>query len=163
MKRFGLPIIILALLGALAFWWLSPVQVLKRRTATLLSTLTLKSGTGKAARQAGVYSLNALLANEVELENPTIKEANGSFDRSEVESSFSWLCEQAKQTEFKMEKLRNVKINGNNAEVTMSLDALVEREPALRPDAERGAERDGAEAGDLDGGGGRAQHLGAAL
>lgn len=126
MKRFGLPIIILALLGALAFWWLSPVQVLKRRTATLLTTLTLKSGTGKAARQAGVYSLNALLANEVELENPTIKEANGSFDRSEVESSFAWLCEQAKMTEFKMEKLRNVKINGNNAEVTMSLDALVE-------------------------------------
>ena len=52
----------------------------------------------------GVYSLNALLASEVELENPTIEEANGTFERSEMESAFSWLCEQAKQTRFELEK-----------------------------------------------------------
>lgn len=132
MKRFGLPVFILALLGAFAFWWFSPVQVLKRRTQTLLETLTLESGSGKAARQMGAYSLNALLASEVELDTPTLQEANGTFERSEMESAFSWLCEQARQTRFELEEFRSVKIDGARADVAFILDALVEL-PTERP------------------------------
>ena len=132
MKRFGLPVFILALLGAFAFWWFSPVQVLKRRTETLLRTLTLESGSGKAARQMGVYSLNALLATEVELSNPTIQEANGTFERSEMESAFSWLCEQAKETRFELGDFHSVKIDGEQADVAFSLEALVAL-PTYRP------------------------------
>jgi hypothetical protein len=132
MKRFGLPVFILALLGALAFWWFSPVQILKRRTETLLRTLTLESGSSKAARQMGVYSLNALLAPEVELETPTIPEANGTFERSEMESSFSWLCEQARETRFELVKFHSVRIDGDRADVAFSLEALVQL-PSHRP------------------------------
>jgi hypothetical protein len=132
MKRFGLPLIILALLGAIAFWWFSPAQVLKRRTETLLQTLTLESGSGKAGRQLGVYSLNALLASEVELSTPTLGEANGTFERQEMESAFSWLCEQAKETRFELEKIHSVKIDGDHADVSLTIEAQVIL-PTYRP------------------------------
>jgi hypothetical protein len=126
MKRFGILLCVLALLGAFAFWWFSPVQVVKRRTATLLRTLTLESGSGKGTRQMGVYSLNALLASEVELESPSIQEANGTFERAEMESAFSWLCEQARKTRFELGECRSVKVSDDHAVVVLTLDALVE-------------------------------------
>ena len=120
------------MLGALAFWWFSPVQVVKRRTETLLETLTLEAGRSKGSRQMGVYSLNALLASEVRLTAPSMEEANGTFERSEMESAFSWLCEQAKETRFSPMEHYSVRINGDQADVSFSVLALVEL-PSYRP------------------------------
>ena len=133
MKRFGLAVFILVLLGAFACWWQAPTQVLKRRTRTLLNTLTLEAGSGRSGRQMGVYSLNALLASQVELEAPpALDVANGIFDRSEIESAFSWLCDQAKQSRFELQKFHSVNIDGEQAEVAFALEALVEL-PHSRP------------------------------
>ena len=132
MKR--LVIFAVGMVAAVAFgiWWFSPVQVLKRRTGSLLATLTLDSGTGKAGRQMAAYSLNALLASQVELENPEIQEANGSFERAELESAFSWLCNQARQTRFEAGKFHSVSVSGDAAKVKLSLTGLVEL-PTYRP------------------------------
>ena len=126
MKRFALPVVLLALLGAFAFWWFSPVQIVKRLTQTMLETLTLEAGSGRSGRQMGVYSINALLAPEVELKSADIDRANGTFERSEIESAFSWLCEQAKQTRFDLKDFRSVKITGDQADVAFSAEVLVE-------------------------------------
>lgn len=132
MKR--LVIFAVGMVAAVAFgiWWFSPVQVLKRRTESLLTTLTLDSGTGKAGRQMAAYSLNSLLASQVELENPEIEDANGSFERAELESVFSWLCNQARQTRFEAGKFHSVNVNGDAAKVKLSLTGLVEL-PTYRP------------------------------
>lgn len=132
MKRLAPPLLILVLLGAFAFWWYSPVQVLKRRTVSLLETLTLESGSGNGRRQLATYSLNALLASEVELETPSISEANGTFARSEMESAFIWLCRQARETRFDLERFHSVRVSGDHADVAFSLNALVEL-PRYRP------------------------------
>jgi hypothetical protein len=132
MKRIAVIGIILALISSLVVWWFSPVQILKRRTESLLQTLTLKSGSAKTSRQMGAYSLNALLADEVVLESTTITEANGTFDRSEMESSYLWLCEQATQTRFDLEKFQSIAIRGDQADVVFLLQALVEL-PSSRP------------------------------
>lgn len=132
MKRFAIPAIVVAVLGILAVWWFSPTQVVKRRTRSLLTTLTLDAGTGKAGRQLGAYPLNALLAAEVELDTPTIQEANGTFERSELESAFSWLCNQARQTRFALRNFNSVTINGDKAKVELTLEGLVEL-PSYRP------------------------------
>lgn len=132
MKRLALPLVILVLLGAAAFWWYSPVQVLKRRTQNLLETLTLEAGSSRGGRQLATYSLNALLASEVVLDTPSISEANGTFERSEIESAFSWLCQQAKETRFDLEKFHSVKADGDQADVKFSLNALVAL-PRYRP------------------------------
>ena len=125
MKRLIISLAILALLGGFATWWFSDTQVLKRRTQALLTTLTLDSGTGKVGRQMGAYSLNALLASEVALDTPTIKEANGSFQRDELESIYSWLCNQAKETRFELQDFHSITVNGDKAKVDLTLIGLV--------------------------------------
>ncbi len=132
MKRLALTLILAALLGGFLYWWSLPAQVLKRRSLQILQTLTLKSGSGRTDRQTGVYVLNALLASSVELDTPTLSDANGTFDRSEVESAFSWLCDQAKETHFVLQQFHAVAIDGNQADVTFSIQALVEL-PSSRP------------------------------
>jgi hypothetical protein len=132
MKRLLFPAAACVLLAGFLLWWFSPGQVLKRRTLVLLEALTLDKGAGLSSRQLGVYSLNALLAPEVTLENTAINEANGSFERSELESTFSWLCQQAKQTRFELKDLESVSVSGDAGEVSCTLEALVEL-PAYRP------------------------------
>lgn len=114
------------MIATFAIWWFSPVQVVKRRSQTLLRTLTLSPGSGNARRQMGTYSLNALLASEVTLENPTLTEANGTFERQEMESAYSWLCGQAKQMRFELVKFHSVAISGDHATVDLTLEGLVE-------------------------------------
>jgi hypothetical protein len=132
MKRFVIPLVVAGLLVLFGVWWFSPTQVVKRRTESLLATLTLDGGSGKVGRQMAVYSLNALLAPNIELENPTIREASGSFERPELESAFSWLCGQATQTSFKAEKFRSIGVSGDKAQVEFTLTGLVEL-PTYRP------------------------------
>jgi len=132
MKRLWVYLILAVLSAGFAFWWFSPVQVLKRRTVSLLETLTLDSGSSRNSRQLAVYSLNALLASEVELETPTIEQASGTFQREELESAFSWLCGQAKQTRFELEEFESVTVSGDAGEVACVLKGLVEL-PTIRP------------------------------
>ena len=132
MKRLLIPSLAFVVISAFALWWFSPGQVLKRRTLSLLETLTFDSGSGRASRQMGVYSLNALLAAEVELNTPTIDQANGTFDRAEIESAYTWLCQQARQTRFDMRRIHSIDVSGDRGVVVFSLDALVEL-PTYRP------------------------------
>ena len=120
------------LLACFLLWWFSPGQVLKRRVLVLFETVTLDKAAALSSRQMGVYSLNALLAPNVTIENQTIDEANGSFERSEIESTFSWLCQHAKQTRFELKNLEAVTISGDIGEVSCTVEALVEL-PAHRP------------------------------
>jgi hypothetical protein len=132
MKRLALPVVVIALIGAFAFWWFSPVQIVKRRTETLLDTVTLEAGSGRGGRPLKGYTLNALLAPQVILDTPTIEQANGTFTRSEMESAFSWLCEQAKETRFELEEFRSVEVVDDEAVVGFTLEALVEL-PSYKP------------------------------
>jgi hypothetical protein len=132
MKRIWIYVGLAVLSAAFALWWFSSVQVLKRRTVSLLETLTLDSGSSRNGRQLATYSLNGLLASEVELETPTIEQASGTFQREELESAFSWLCGQAKQTRFELEDLESVIVSGDTGEVACVLKALVEL-PTVRP------------------------------
>lgn len=123
---------VLALLIILGIWWFSPPQVLKRRTQSLLSTLTMDAGAGRASRAMATYSLNNLLAPQVELNTPTIPEANGLFERQELESAFTWLANQAKQTRFDLKKIHSVTVNDDLGKVKLTLVGLVEL-PNYRP------------------------------
>ena len=146
MKRIWIYVALAVLAAGFALWWFSPVQVLKRRTVSLLETLTLDAGSSRNGRQLAGYSLNGLLASEVELETPTIEQASGTFTREELESTFSWLCGQAKQTRFGLEDFESVTVSGDTGEVArIAAEAVHLRErpvgagrspaAACRPDA----------------------------
>lgn len=126
MKRLRIFIIPAVVLSVFGIWWFSPTQVLKRRTLSLLETLTLEETRGRAGLQLGAYSLNSLLAKEVELETPTLAEANGQFDRTEMEAAYGWLCSQAKKSHFTLKEFRSITIDGDLGQVDLTVDALVE-------------------------------------
>lgn len=125
MKRYAIAAVAIALLAGMGIWWYSDAQVLKRRTKSLLSTLTLESGAGRVSRQMGSYQLNSLLAAEVTLDTPTIKEANGTFDRQELESAYSWLCNQAKMSRFEAKSFNDVTVIGDKATVNVDRKSVV--------------------------------------
>ncbi len=119
-------IIIISLLAAYAFWWNLPEQIVKRHTQALLQTFTMKRNDSKVTRQMGISQLDALLAEDVELETPSIQEVNGTFPRSEMISSFAALCESAREMHCKLERIRSLKITGDQADITVIIEALVD-------------------------------------
>ncbi len=132
MKRIVIGVAAALLVTGFLVWWFSPERVVKRRTLDLLETLTLESGANKTLRQLRAYGLTRLLAEEVVLDTPEIKEANGTFERGELESAFSYLCNQARQTMFEVEDFGDVSVDGDEALVDLVLEGLVEL-PTSRP------------------------------
>jgi hypothetical protein len=114
----------LIVIGGFLVWWLSPGQVLKRRTEKLLSALTLTEGRNKALGHMGVYSLNSMITKELELETPT-EQANGTFEREQIESGFSYLGSQAEFTKFDVKDFQSVAVDGNRATVTVLIEGVV--------------------------------------
>lgn len=84
MKKFWIALIAAALLIPLGMWWFSPAQAVMRRTKHLMEVLSISEGASRPFRQAKVFSMNAMLAPQVELTIPGVSEANGSFDKQEM-------------------------------------------------------------------------------
>jgi hypothetical protein len=126
MKKIWIALITAALLIPLGMWWFSPEQVIMRRTKHLMEVLSLSEGSGVPLRQAKVFSMNALLAPEVELIIPEISDANGSFDKQEMESAFSWICQNAKHSRFDVIAFRDVKVAGDTATVRFLAEGYIE-------------------------------------
>ena len=132
MKRALIIATVLILAVGFGVWWFSPTQVVKRRTTELLDTMSFGEGTGKPARGLRVYAISRMLDEVVHLETPTISEANGTFERSELESGFSFLLNRAKRSEFSVEDFSSVTVDGDSATVVFTVEALVEL-PTYRP------------------------------
>ena len=127
MKNARIVLIVAAvLLVPLGIWWFSPEQAVMRRTKHLMEVLTLSEGSGVPLRQAKVYSMNALLAPEVELVVPDVPEANGSFDKEEMEAAFSWICRNAKRSRFDVVAFRDVDVIGDTANVRFLTEGYIE-------------------------------------
>lgn len=110
----------------LGMWWFSPEQAVMRRTNHLMEILTLSGVPGEPMRQAKVYSMNALLAPEVELVVPDVPDANGSFDKEELEAAFSWICQNAKRSSFDVVAFRDVDVTGDTATVRCLTEGYME-------------------------------------
>jgi hypothetical protein len=132
MKRAAILALAVAVIAGFVIWWFSPTQVVKRRTMGLLDTVSMEAGSGRVTRQMGNYSVNRYLSQRVELDIPSVPEANGSFDRATLETGFSSLANLARQTSFQMSELRSIDVEGDLARVSLMVDALVEM-PSYRP------------------------------
>ncbi len=122
-------ILSLALLGA---WFFSDVQVLKRRCAELTDLLSIESVNGGPLRQAKVYSLNKLLAENVTIETKEIQDLRGSFDRQEIESGFSWILNNAKESKFQIDEYLNIDVINERGVTTLAVEGFMEF-PTYRP------------------------------
>jgi hypothetical protein len=126
MKKSWIALIAAALLIPLGVWWFSPEQVVMRRTKHLMEVISLSEGAGRPLRQAKVFSMNAMLAPEVELVIPEISDANGTFEKAEMESAFSWICQNAKHSRFDVAAFRDVDVDGDTATVNFLAEGYLE-------------------------------------
>lgn len=125
-KLIGVLVVGVVLFGFL-YWWFTPAQMVKRRTGKLMQMVSFEKGQGKAARQTGVYALHALLAPDVELSSTSHDQANGVFQREQLESVFNWLAGQVVESTFEIIRFDGIRINEKFAEV----DVLVRAEMVL--------------------------------
>jgi hypothetical protein len=117
----------------LAMWWFSPENVIKRRTEHLMAVLTMTEGTGGPLRQGKVYSMNGMLAPQVALAIPDVAEANGTFDKQEMESAFSWICQHTKQSDFRVTEFHEIETDGETAKVRFTVEGFIELRAGRRP------------------------------
>jgi hypothetical protein len=132
MKKTIYPILVLVVAGAFLAWWFSPSQVVKRKTDRLMELMSFEQGSGKAARQTGVYSLNALLAEEVELSSDSHPEMEGMRERQELESVYAWMAEHVVVSSFERVSFEKVEIRDKLAEVELTVAGVVEL-PGSKP------------------------------
>lgn len=132
MKKLILPLLAVAAAIVFLVWYLSPEQVVKRRTGKLLSTLTLPDDGGKASRQMSALGIGNLIADELTLETPTIEEANGVHQKVDIESGFGALTRIANFTKFEVVEYHTITINGDEARVNATIEAVVAL-PTYRP------------------------------
>lgn len=132
MKRIHFAGIAGLLAVAFVFWWFSPTQVLKRRSASLVESLSFKRDTGIPLRQLSGYSFGSFLADEVELDSHGIPEAEGTFSRSNLESAHTALASYARESGFEIERFHAVTVTGDLAHVSLTIDGFVQL-PEFRP------------------------------
>ena len=123
---------LLLVLIPLGSWWFSAEEVVKRRTSHLMAVLSISEGSLRPLRQGKVFSMNGLLAPEVKLDIPGAARASGEFYKDVLESGFSWICENAKSSQFEVKEFRSVEVDGDRARVNVLVEGYMEL-VALRP------------------------------
>lgn len=132
MKKLWIILAAIVIVIPLCLWWISPEQVLKRRTKHLMNVISLSSGTTPMLRQTKVFSLNGLLAPELEIASPSIPKAEGSFDNEVVESAFGWICRNAKESEFVIVEFLELNVEGERALARIAVEGMMQL-PSYRP------------------------------
>jgi hypothetical protein len=132
MKKLLIPVMALVAVVAVLLWFYSPEQVVKRRTGKLMSILTMEDTGGGNSRQLSALGLGGLIAEELALETPTIEEANGVHQRTDIESGFDGLTRIANFTKFEIVEYHAITILGEDARVSATIEAVVAL-PSYRP------------------------------
>ncbi|MGA0845084.1 MAG: hypothetical protein ACO3RV_00965 [Luteolibacter sp.] len=131
MKKFVFIGVTVAVFLGFAVWWYSPKQQVKRRTVTLLDTFNLEPGASKRMAPLGSYTLNALLAPDIELHTTMGDEFSGTFPREELESVYEWLARNAKECRVEPIKIHSVASHGDLIRVQVHCAVRVMVEDAL--------------------------------
>lgn len=125
MKRLIAIVGLILVLAGFCLWWFSPTQVVARRTRDLCKVLTLEPDSRPAGRTLGSFKLDSLLQPSVELDIPSIADASGTMERSEIGSTYTWLCNNAKETRIKIDHIDSILVDGTLANVRARLEARV--------------------------------------
>lgn len=118
--------VFLLLLIPVIIWWSSEERAVKRRSDHLMDILTISADTGGVMRYAKALSINGVLAPQFDIESLTIKEANGSFPKDQIESAYSWICSNTRESEFEITEFREVKIEGDRATVIATVEGFID-------------------------------------
>lgn len=124
MKRVVFILVVGLILIATLFWWFSPTQMLKRKTASLMGLMNL-SGTGEA-RVMEVNAFRGLLADNVEMELSFRTGLDPVLGRDDIVSGYVMLSRRVQKSRFELLRYESVQIDGDAADVAFIMKGLVE-------------------------------------
>ena len=112
-------IVAVAVILAVGFtvWWNSSTQVVKRRTKSLVTTLTIPTTEQGAARKIRAMSLDGFLDDSIQVVAKNIPDLEEPLDRDQINSAFSYFCDRAVSSDFTLKKFQSVDIHGEEASV----------------------------------------------
>lgn len=114
------------LLIPVGMWWFSEERAVKRRSDHLMDVISISADTRGVFRQLKAYSLGGVLADKIDFESSTVEKLNGSYPKDQIESAFSWICQNAKESIFEITDFREVKIEGDRAIVRATAEGFIE-------------------------------------
>lgn len=124
MKRTGFILAALLVAVAMLFWWFSPAQMVKRRTASLIELMD-RSGAGEA-RVLDVNTLEGLLADQVSMELSFRTGLDRMVSREDIVSGYVMLRKRVRKAGFEVLDYDSIHIHGGEADVALTLKGLVE-------------------------------------
>lgn len=133
MKRLLIPAALLAL-GAFAFWWFSPTQVLKRRTAAFIDTANVPAKMSDIGRGARGRNLAEYLAERIRVDSPDDleDEVGREFTRDRAAATYSMVASYCREISITDLSFSGVEIDGDQALVRFTTDTIVDL-PNRRP------------------------------
>ena len=110
-------ILIIAFVLALGFaaWWNSSVQVVKRRTKSLMTVLTIPASEQEATRKIRSMELDRFLDDSVQLSAKDIPGFEDTLNRDEINDGFIYFCQRATSCDFSVKKFQSVETTGKEA------------------------------------------------
>lgn len=124
MKKTAIILVVALVLVAALFWWFSPAQMLKRRTASLIELMNL-SGAGEA-RVMEVNALSGLLAEDVVMELSFRTGLDPVVQRDDIVSGYVMLSRRVRKSRFELLRYESIRIDGDAADVEFTMKGLVE-------------------------------------
>lgn len=118
--------VLVLLLIPFSMWWSSEERAVKRRSDHLIDVMTIDAESRGVFRQLKAYSLGEVLADQINFESSTVEKVNGSYPKDQIESAFSWICQNSKESIFEITEFREVKIEGDRATVRATVEGFIE-------------------------------------
>lgn len=133
MKRVAIPVVVILLAG-LAFWWFSPTQVVKRRTAAFIDTANVPVSMSDLGRSARGKHVSDYLADRISVKSPEAlaEEVGREFTRDQAAALYSGIARYCKEVSITDLEFQSVGIESDTALVQFTADAIVDL-PNRRP------------------------------
>ncbi len=136
MRRLLRPLLIFLLLAAaFGWWWSQPERVVARRVAGLFKAANVEADDSNITRGTRGSAIEGYLAPRVTFQGPEgpTEEIGGSRRRQDIVSMYTALARFARSASIRDLEIQSVAVQGDEAAVAATVDAVIELPNAERP------------------------------
>jgi hypothetical protein len=117
MRRLAILAVTFILAVGFLAWWNSSTQVVKRRTKSLVTVLTIPASEQEGVRKVRSMGLDPFLDDSIQVVAKGIPELEDPLDREQINGAFTYFCQRVTSSDFSVKKFQSVEINGEEARV----------------------------------------------
>ena len=123
MKRKLLIIGVLLVVMGYLYWRTQPEQVIKRRSKSLIE---MADQVSEGAGLFDIKRLEGLIGHQLKYQVDAYSSQRASANQAEVLSAYQWMGDNTKKSEFKIEEITGLSIEGNDARLKCRVVGILE-------------------------------------